>query len=111
MTLFGIALSWGEIIALLTLVGSIIMAYGALFNKVSAIIARNEKADDRIEEFEKDFLQKIAETRAVLEARLVLAENRISGQEIRDARIDEKFNFMQGQLARLLDLIERDRNK
>lgn len=109
MTLFGIALSVGELIALLTLLGTIITAYAALFNKVSSIIERNKEADQRIDEFEKDFLTKLAETRAILEARLTLAENRISGQEIRDARIDEKFNFMQGQLARLLDLIERDR--
>lgn len=111
ITLFGVALSVGEIMSLLGLFVALVAGFYKLNNKLSSIIERNETADNKMDTMERDLVNKITETKATLEARMVLAEGRIAGQEIRDARIDEKFNFMQGQLARLLNLVEKERER
>lgn len=109
ITLFGTVLTVGEILGMGTAFVAFVSAFVKIMAKLNSIIERNNHADAKMNEMEKDFGIRITETKVALEARLMLAEGRIAGQEIRDARIDEKFNFMQGQLARLLNIVEKDK--
>lgn len=113
MEIFGITLSAGEVITITVLVASAIWAFAQINFKLSSIIDRNKEADLKLDLLERHLSARLAETKAVLEARVQNTEDRMTRQEISSGRYEEKLLSIHAQLSRVLDLLENkhDQNK
>ena len=107
MNIFGVALSFGEFLTIAGILFAMVAGWTTINFKLNAIIERNIDADRRLEHLEKQLEAKLMETRAVLEARITVAEDRIAKQDVASGRNDERLHYIQDQLNRVLTLLEK----
>jgi hypothetical protein len=112
--LFGVGLSLMEIIAIGTILFGLIGGYVRLDMRLKNILERNDKADraqqvleKKVESVETILRKEINETKGATESRFAIQEERMRAQDIFSGRMEEKFTFVEKQIGRILDILER----
>ncbi len=107
MNIFGVAVSFGEFITIIGILFAMVAGWTTINFKLNAIIERNIDADKRLEYLERQLESKLMETKSMLEARITVAEDRISKQDVVTGRNDERLKYIQEQLNRVVTLLEK----
>lgn len=118
VTIFGTGLSFGEIIALVSLVVTMAVTFTTLkgrfevlAGKLDAVEKRNEKADIKFTDLERSVAEKLTVFNNSLNDRLHGLESRVTQQEVVIARMDEKLSYIHSDLKRLVSLSEKGKNE
>jgi hypothetical protein len=107
MNIFGVVVSFGEFVTIIGIFFAMVAGWTTINIKLNAIIDRNVDADKRLEYLERQLESKLMETKSVLEARITVAEDRISKQDVVTGRNDERLKYIQEQLNRVVTLLEK----
>jgi hypothetical protein len=107
MNIFGVVVSFGEFVTIIGIFFAMVAGWTTINLKLNAIIERNVDADKRLEYLERQLESKLMETKSVLEARITVAEDRISKQDVVTGRNDERLKYIQEQLNRVVTLLEK----
>ena len=107
MNIFGVVVSFGEFVTIIGIFFAMVAGWTTINIKLNAIIERNVDADKRLEYLERQLESKLMETKSVLEARITIAEDRISKQDVVTGRNDERLKYIQEQLTRVVTLLEK----
>lgn len=116
LEIFGVTLGLMEVFATVGLIGTFVAGYVKVDSKLKNILDRNQKADEahvaldhKVNKVEGVLRKEILENKSVIDAKIATQEERIRAQDIYSGRMEEKFNFMSGQVSRILDILEKER--
>jgi len=112
--MLGLELSITGLVALLGVFTAVVGGWYRLNQKLEHILERNQKADkahdalnEKVDAVEAALRKETAETRAYSEGRFTIQEERMRIQDVFSGRMEERFTFVEKQIGRILDILER----
>lgn len=113
--MFGLTLSLMEVLTLLGVFATLVGGWYKINQKLEDILNRNEKADKahiildkKVDIVETMLRKEIQDSRISTEMKLAGQEERLRVSDIFSGRLEEKFTFVEKQIGRILDILERE---